>query len=145
MRGTYIEGFRPHADGRVHTTFTDQTATSQLASRNPNVTNVPKHGRLAKPIRKMFRDSVGGKLIVEWDKKSYHIMTTGWCARDTQYMRIGRVDMHSFVTWHFLKLPKADGLFDLPDEELREKLEWLKSDEKERISGISKSSARCWG
>jgi len=101
-------------------------------SRNPNITNVPKHGRLAKPIRKMFRDSVGGKLLVEWDKKSYHIMTTGWCARDKQYMRMGRLDMHSFVTWHFLKLPKADQLFDLPDEELRAQLKWLKSDEKRR-------------
>ncbi|MDE2107119.1 MAG: hypothetical protein KGL39_58470 [Patescibacteria group bacterium] len=59
MRGTYIDGFRPHADGRVHTTFTFATATNQLSSRNPNVTNVPKHGRLAKPIRQMFRDVRG--------------------------------------------------------------------------------------
>ena len=131
MRGTYIDGFRPHADGRVHTTFTDQTATSQLASRNPNITNVPKHGRLANPIREMFRDT-GGKLLVEWDKKSYHIMTTGWCARDKQYMRMARLDMHSFVTWHFLRLPGADGLFDLPDDELAAKLKWLKSDEKRK-------------
>lgn len=132
MRGTYIEGFRPHADGRVHTTFTFATATDQLSARNPNVTNIPKHGRLAKPIRAMFRDSVGGKLLVEWDKKSYHVMTTGWCARDTSYMRLARLDMHSFVTWHFLRLPKADQLFGLPDEELAAQLKWLKSDEKRK-------------
>jgi len=132
MRGTYIDGFRPHADGRVHTTFTFATATDQLSARNPNVTNVPKHGRLAKPIRAMFRDAVSGKLLVEWDKKSYHVMTTGWCARDTSYMRLARLDMHSFVTWHFLRLPKADQLFSLPDEELAAQLKWLKSDEKRK-------------
>jgi uracil-DNA glycosylase family 4 len=131
MRGTYIDGFRPHADGRVHTTFTFATSTNQLSSRNPNVTNAPKHGRLAKPIRAMFRDR-GGKLLVEWDKKSYHVMTTGWCARDKQYMRLAAIDMHSFVTWHFLRLPKADELFTLPDDELKERLKWLKSDEKRK-------------
>jgi DNA polymerase I-like protein with 3'-5' exonuclease and polymerase domains len=132
MRGTYIDGFRPHADQRVHTTFTFATATDQLSSRNPNIQNAPKHGRLAKPIREMFRDVMGGKLLVEWDKKSYHVMTTGWCARDKDYMRLARLDMHSFVTWHFLRLPKADELFSLPDEELSARLEWLKSDEKRK-------------
>lgn len=132
MRGTYINGFRPHGDGRVHTTFTFATATNQLSSRNPNITNVPKHGRLAKPIREMFRDTREGKLLVEWDKKSYHVMTTGWCARDVSYMRLARLDMHSFVTWHFLRLPKADQLFGLPDEELKAQLKWLKSDEKRK-------------
>jgi uracil-DNA glycosylase family 4 len=132
MRGTYIDGFRPHEDGRVHTTFTFATSTNQLSSRNPNITNVVKHGRLAKPIREMFRDSVRGKLLVEWDKKSYHVMTTGWCARDQSYMRLARLDMHSFVTWHFLRLPKADQLFSLPDEELKAQLKWLKSDEKRK-------------
>lgn len=132
MRGTYIDGFRPHADGRVHTTFAFSTATNQLAAKNPNVTNIPKHGRLAKPIREMFRDAVGGKLLVEWDKKSYHVMTTGWCARDKQYMRMAALDMHSFITWHFLRLPKADQLFSLPDEELAAQMKWLKSDEKRK-------------
>lgn len=131
MRGTYIDGFRPHADSRVHTTFTFATSTNQLSSRNPNITNFPKHGRLAKPIRKMVRD-VGGKLLVEWDKKSYHVMTTGWCARDRAYMRLAALDMHSFVTWHFLRLPKVDQLFSLPDEELSAQMKWLKSDEKRK-------------
>ena len=36
LRGTYVDGFRPGADGRVHTTFTFQTAIAQLSSRNPN-------------------------------------------------------------------------------------------------------------
>ena len=32
MRGTYIEGFKPQPDGRVHTTFTFDTGTGQLSS-----------------------------------------------------------------------------------------------------------------
>jgi hypothetical protein len=44
-RGTYINGFVPHADGCVHTTFTFDTGIGQLSSRNPNVQNFIKHGR----------------------------------------------------------------------------------------------------
>ncbi len=133
MRGTFIEGFKPRKeDGRVHTTFTFDTATGQLSSRSPvNFQNVPKHGRLAKPIRSMFVDA-GGKKVVEWDFKSYHVLTTGFEAKSKAYMRMARLDMHSFVAWHFLKLPGADGLFDLPDDELAAKLKWLKSDEKRK-------------
>lgn len=36
MRGTYVDGFKPGPDGRVHTTFTFDTSIGQLSSRNPN-------------------------------------------------------------------------------------------------------------
>ena len=67
MRSTYIDGYRPHADGRVHTTFTFDTATGQLSSRNPNIQNTPKHGRLADAFRAVIRHPT--KLVVEWDYK----------------------------------------------------------------------------
>src|ERR1700677_417213 len=35
MRGTYINGFAPHADGRVHTTFTFDTGIGQLSRCAP--------------------------------------------------------------------------------------------------------------
>jgi uracil-DNA glycosylase family 4 len=126
MRGTYIDGYRPHADGCVHTTFTFAPATQQTSSRNPNVQNAPARSKLADVFRGIIRHPE--KLVVEWDYKSFHVLTTGFEAKSPEYMRLARLDMHSFIAWHFLKLPGADQLYYLPDEELAEKLEWFKSD-----------------
>ena len=127
MRGTYIEGYRPHADGRVHTTFTFDTATGQLSSRNPNIQNAPKHGKLAKDVRAMIRDP-DGRLLVEWDFKSYHVLTTGLCAEDADYMRLARLDMHSFIAGHSTKDWDAARIISESDEELLARFAWLKRD-----------------
>lgn len=126
MKGTYIEGFKPLADGRVHTTFTFDTAIGQLASKNPNIQNFPKHVKLADAVRRVVA-AEPGHLLVEWDYKSCHIITLGYLAGDPAYMRCGRIDMHSLVTGHKL------GLWDLPsllrdsdDAELRRRCKWLK-------------------
>lgn len=99
-------------------------------SRNPNVQNVPKHGKLADTFRAIIRHPE--EIIVEWDYKSFHVLTTGLEAKSAGYMRLARLDMHSFIAWHFLKLPGADELYSLPDEELAEKLIWFKSDKKRK-------------
>ena len=143
-KGTYVEGFRPHADGRVHTTFTFATGTDQLSSRNPNIQNVSKNARLAKAIRGMFRPQ-DGKLMVEWDFKSYHALTTGFCAKSANYMRLAKLDVHSFLGWHLLRLPGADQLISLPDDELREKLEWFKSDPARKKVREKQAKPTCHG
>lgn len=131
MRGTYIEGFKPGGDGRVHATFTFDTGTGQLAARNPNVTNFPKRMRLAKQIRRMIA-APSGQVLVECDKKSYHVVTTGYCAEDASYIRMAKLDMHSFVAGHLLKCWDATKAIDLPDEELLTMFKWLKSDPKKK-------------
>lgn len=126
MRGTYIDGFAPHADGRVHTTFTFDTGTGQLTSRNPNAQNFPKHGRLAKAIRRMVA-APPGRILVEWDYKAYHVLTTGWCAEDASYIRMARLDMHSFVAGCFLGTWQPQ-IMEESDEELRDRFRWFKQD-----------------
>jgi DNA polymerase family A len=126
MRGTYIEGFKPHSDGRVHTTFTFDTGTGQLTSRNPNIQNFPKHGRLAHAIRGMVR-APDGHVIVEADFKSYHVLTTGFEAESAPYMRMARLDMHSFITGCFLNL-WSPRIMEESDDVLLDKFRWLKSD-----------------
>jgi len=132
MRSTYIEGFKPHADGRVHSTFTFDTATMQLSSRKPNQQNVIKHGKLAKAVRSMYKHPAG-KLFVEWDFKAYHVLTTGFEARSKNYMRLARLDMHSFVAGHFNRDWDAFKLFNEPDEELLAKFKWFKSDKARKV------------
>jgi uracil-DNA glycosylase family 4 len=132
MRGTYIDGFAPAADQRVHATITFDTATWQFAAKNPNIMNFPKHGRLAKIVRKMVAAPAGHK-IVEFDFKAFHVLTTGFFAESAQYMRLARLDMHSFVAGHFAKCWDAEKLFDEPDDELRAKFKWFKSDETRKL------------
>lgn len=132
MRGTYIDGFKPHADGKVHTTFTFDTGTGQLTSRNPNIQNFPKHGRLAKAVRGMVA-APEGQIIVEADFKSYHVLTTGFEAEDASYMRMARLDMHSFVAGCFLNL-WSPAVMEESDDALMDRFKWLKSDpERKRV------------
>jgi uracil-DNA glycosylase family 4 len=127
MRGTYIDGFAPHADGCVHTTFTFDTGIGQLSSRNPNIQNFPKHGRLASAVRRMIA-AQPGHILTEWDYKSCHVLTLGFLAEDSNYIRCARLDMHSIVTGHKLGLWHAlELLRDHDDAYILAKCKWLKS------------------
>jgi DNA polymerase len=125
-KGTYIEGFKPQADGRVRTTFTFDTGTGQLSSRNPNVQNFPKHGRLAGALRAMVA-APAGHILTEWDYKSFHVMTTGFEADSAAYMRMARLDMHSFIAGCFLKLWQPQ-IMEENDDALMDRFQWLKGD-----------------
>ncbi len=119
--------------GRVHTTFTFRPATGQLSSRGPNIQNAPKHeGQRAVPgLAHAFRriiEAQPGHRIVSFDYKSFHALTLGFEAGDPDYMRLARLDIHSFLAAHILKLEGCDNLLARSDDELREYFRWLKSD-----------------
>ena len=151
MKSTYVDGWKPSdvveygmldspvvvGIGRVHTTFTFRPATGQLSSRGPNIQNAPKHeGQRAVPgLAGAFRRIVEarpGHRIVTFDYKSFHALTLGFEAGDLTYMRMARLDIHSFLTAHMLKLEGCDNLLARSDDELREYFRWLKSD-KDRL------------
>jgi DNA polymerase I-like protein with 3'-5' exonuclease and polymerase domains len=130
----HVKNWAPGPDGRVHTTFYFDPATGQLSSRRPNVQNAPAHddpefGGYAKVFRSMVKPP-SGKVIVEFDYRAFHVQTLGFEARDLDMMRMGRLDIHSFVTANFLKLPGADRLPELDDDELRDRLARVKKDHK---------------
>lgn len=69
-----------------------------------------------------------GNVLVEWDYKSCHVVTLGFLAEDSNYLRCARIDMHSLVTGHKL------GLWNLPiilrdesDSQLKTRCKWLKA------------------
>jgi hypothetical protein len=129
LKGTYVDGFVPQADGCVHTTFGFGSGIAQLTSTNPNIQNFPKLKptvALAKAMRKMVA-AEEGKIIAEWDFKSCHVITLGFLAEDLNYMRLGRLDIHSFVAGHFLGLWDGAKIFHESDEELLARFKWLKS------------------
>lgn len=124
VEGTYVEGWRPSTGtGCVHTTYTFQTATWQTSSRAPNVQNGLKHGK--SPFQKelavrfnSMQKAQPGKVLVNFDFKSFHALTTAHDFNIPSYARLARIDIHSFVTCHYLRLPERVGLFDRPDAEM---------------------------
>lgn len=136
LRGTYVDGFKPASDGRVHTTFTFQTAIAQLSARNPNTTNFPKlkpTPKLAKAIRGMIAADEG-HVLAEVDFKSCHVITLGLLAGDANYTRLGRLDIHSAVAGHFLGHWNLIEIMKESDNELMQRFKWLKSDpERKRV------------
>jgi hypothetical protein len=130
LRSTYIEGFKPGSDGFVHSTFSFDTAIGQLTSKNPNSQNFPKLKptvALAKEMRGMVR-AKPGKIIVEWDYKSFHALTLGFLAEDPTWIRLARLDIHSWVAGHVLGLWDGPTILQETDAELMARFKWLKSD-----------------
>jgi len=125
MKSTFVDGWAPsERDGRVHTTFTFAPATLQLSSRDPNVQNAPEHekeGRTTGLADKFQRiiEAPNGYKIVSFDHKSFHALTLAHLAQDEDYMRVVRLDVHSFLASQFLKLAPASKLLSMPDDELR--------------------------
>jgi uracil-DNA glycosylase family 4 len=53
-RGTYVRGWAPGPDGRVHPSFGFKPATGQTSSDSPNAQNYPAHGDLAQAMKAMI-------------------------------------------------------------------------------------------
>lgn len=134
VKTNHLKNWKPGEDGRVHPVYYCDPATGQLSSRRPNAQNAPHHddpefGGYAGPFRAMIA-APPGHSIVEFDMKSAHVQTLAFEAEDATLLRIAKLDVHSFVTAHFLRLGDADKLISLPDDELREKLKWIKKNYK---------------
>ncbi len=118
----------PKADGLVHTTFkAGGTANGQLSAEKPNVQQFPKHGDLAKIARRLIKPSPGCTLV-RIDYKSFHAQTGSCEAEDADYLRLSKLDIHSYVTAHFMNKPDRHLLLPLPDSELKQKLAAYKED-----------------
>lgn len=66
--------------------------------------------------------------LIAFDYKSFHVLTLGFEARDPLYMRMARLDMHSyFALVGLLRLEKSDSLIPRPDQELRDLFKFYRS------------------
>ena len=104
-----IPRWHPALDGSVHTTWGIKAASGQLDARSPNILNASKHT----VIGKLFRQVIScpeDEILVECDKKSYHVATMGYCANDPKYIRFSQLDPHSYFTAYV-----ANGVLGLPN------------------------------
>lgn len=117
---TYIKGWTPGVDGKVHPTFTFAPATGQLSSRGPNSQNRPKRHTFADKFGRCIIATPPTHRLVNLDYRSFHVLTLGFNADSQHYMDLSRLDMHAFFTGFLLKLPGHSRWFDMlysqPDE-----------------------------
>lgn len=126
MASTYVEAWAPGPDGRVHSTFTiGQTATGQTSSRNPNAQNTmargktPEQKKMVHAFLSMMTASSREHRLVNFDFKSFHAQTTACEMEDASYLRMARIDLHSYNTARALQLPEVDSLLGWEDEALK--------------------------
>ena len=138
LKGTYVDGWAPADDGRAHPSFGYAPATSQLSSEDPNAQNVPSEksrGAALSPtiikLAEQFREIIEappGYTLLEFDWKAFHALMLGFVAKDASYMRLARLDIHSyFAATGLLKIARSDKLLAMHDDELAEYLAWVKA------------------
>jgi len=127
----HVKNWTPGADGRVHPTFYYETGTGQLGARRPNSMNAPKHKANQGDIFRSMIVAREGHTLVELDYKAFHVQTLAFEAQDRDLLRLGKLDIHSFLTSHFLRLPDADRLTTYCDAELDERLKAIKKQHKQ--------------
>lgn len=118
----HIHNWRPASDDRVHPTFYYETGTGQLASRRPNVQNAPKHKKATADLFRSMVEAPDGYTILSFDYKSFHAQTLAFEAQDRDYLRLAKLDIHSFLTAYLVREADRDRLLQLPDEELSARL-----------------------
>jgi len=92
----YVPNWKPGKDGRVHTTWGYSAPTGQFDSRRPNILNCSKHTEYGKEFRGII-EAPPGYVFVEFDFKSFHVATAGYCANDKDYIRYSQIDPHSIL------------------------------------------------
>jgi len=93
----YIPNWKPSRDGAVHTQWGFTASSGQKDSRRPNILNCSKHTEYGNEFRSIIV-ARQGRCFVEFDKKSFHVATMGYCANDKDYIRFSQIDPHSIFT-----------------------------------------------
>lgn len=104
-----LTGWQPNADNRINAEFLNKPATGQL-STNPNIQNAPARGTFfSSPgyakLAQQFRQIVvaeKGKVLLSADWSAFHALTQSVESVDPEYMRVVKIDPHSFVAAHIL-------------------------------------------
>lgn len=131
--GTYVGGWRPGKDGRIHSTPGFWGKMYRISWRNPNIgaTIADKNeAYIATGFRKCI-EAPPGHVIIESDWKGMEATLAGWYANDPEYMRWGRLGVHAYLSALVLaeqgRIPQADvPLASWSDEDIKAALSPLK-------------------
>ncbi len=108
--GTYVKGWRPGSDGRIHATPGFWGKMFRVSWRRPNI-SATIQDKLEDSIAQGFRKCVAtlrGRVLLEADWKGIEAVLVGWYANDDSYMRLARLGVHDYMGIHM-----AGGTVDL--------------------------------
>lgn len=96
--GTYVNGFKPDAEGKIYTTYTFVASTGRLTSRAVNLQNVShrSENEWAEQIRRMIVPRPG-RCFVEADSAAIEAVLVGYFAGDLEYMERATKGIHAFL------------------------------------------------
>lgn len=123
--GTYVMGWKPGADGRIHATPGVWGDMFRISWRRPNIAATvadKKEEQIAAGFRQCVRVS-DDELIIESDWKGMEAVLVGYFAGDPGYMKLARLGVHDFMALHMLNMP-IDA--NAPEGELKERFKWVK-------------------
>ena len=130
MVGSFIDGWKPGSDGRIHPQFSFRPATGQLSARNPNSQQFPVHTTMATKMQETI-EAEEGNVFCTFDYKGFHALMLGYLSGDENYMRLCRIDIHSYVTAHLVGFPEANICLDWDDDRLSKYLGVVKGQYKD--------------
>lgn len=88
-------------DGNIHTTYTHNPSTLRLASQQPNLQNLPRPSKDPNALQNIIRNLVvapPGTIFVARDFSGIEAVLVGYEARTPEYIRLAKMDVHSFYT-----------------------------------------------
>jgi uracil-DNA glycosylase family 4 len=92
-------------DGRVHCLYTHNPSTLRLASMQPNMQNLPRPSKDPDALSNIIRNLIvaePGKIFLARDFSGIEAVLVGYEAKDKDYIRLARRDVHSFYTAYAL-------------------------------------------
>lgn len=100
--GIVVGGMPTKSDGRIHTLFQHNPSTLRLASSDPNMQNIPRaKSELSAMIRNMLVAGPG-QVFTATDFSGIEAVLVGFFAMAKDYIRLARIDVHSFYTSYAL-------------------------------------------
>jgi DNA polymerase I-like protein with 3'-5' exonuclease and polymerase domains len=125
----YALGWMPKGeDGCIHAIGSFFPATGQLSFTDPNVQTKPnasKYGQLATDFGSAI-EAGNGYTLIEFDYKSYHAQTLGYEAQCWDYIRLAKIDIHSYLATAMLKIEHHEQALEWEDDELKAWLKWYR-------------------
>ena len=114
--GTYVNGWLPAKDGRVHATPGFWGKMFRISWRRPNISATiadKTEDFIAKGFRKCV-EARPGHVLLESDWKGIEAVIVGYFAQDDDYVRLARIGVHDYFCAYILVDKKKLTTADLP-------------------------------
>lgn len=122
-------------DGRIHTMFSHNPSTLRSASQNPNLQNLPRPQKDPNNPANLIRNLIAadsGNIFYARDYSGIEAVLVGYFAMAPNYIRLAKMDVHSFYTAYALHQQGRYPANDLPllswdDDKLKQRLSDIKT------------------